>query len=582
MNKAKISRAQWLTFGLFLILAMFLVRLFYIQIIKHDVYYAKANAMQINKQTIYPSRGKFYVKDQEGSLSALVLNQTVYTVFADPTQIKDVDKVESTVKSVVGDLAIKNNFDKLTDTSTQYVVLAKQVSYEQAQEIKDAELSGVGMQSSDKRVYTEGNLASQVLGFVNSDGEGQYGLEQYLNTELTGETGLLESVTDVSNIPLTIGTHDVSVPAVDGTDYILTIDRSVQAKAEAILAEGVANVGSNSGSIVIMDPQTGRIVAMANYPDYNPAEYNKVQDGSVFQNYTVSDSFEPGSVMKTLTTGMSLDLGTIHADTTYVNKGCYEIDGYNICNASGSEKYTGQTLTMTKVLQYSLNTGVTWQLMQLGDGTINTAAKQTMYDFFTTRYRFGTKTSIEQPNESAGLIYSPTSVQGTKARYANMTFGQGMSVTMVQMLSAFSAAINGGTYYQPTLIYGTVDSNGNETESQLKVVESDVLSESASAELRNMMHDARTASYSSADNGYFVGAKTGTAQVYDGTTGTYSKTETTGTTIGFGADKDGTARYAIMVRVDYAGTAGFAGTVAANPIFTKMSNWLAEYEGMTK
>ena len=385
----KLSRASRLTIGLFLVLAIFLVRLFYIQVINHEEFLAKANQMQISKRTINPERGQLYAKDQNGEIVPLVLNQTVYTVFADPTQVKDVKKVEKLVTDVAGDQMIEANFDKLTSTTLQYVVLARQITHSQAEKIQEADLAGVGLQSSSRRVYTEGKLANQVLGFVNADGEGQYGLEQYLNTELTGEAGLLQSVTDVRRIPLTIGVHDVSIPAKDGTDYVLTIDRSVQAQAESILQEGLNNVNSDSGSIIVMDPNNGHIVAMANYPDFDPSNYTKVTDATAFQNHAVSYAFEPGSVMKAMTTSMSLDLGTINPDTTFTDPNCMQIDDAKICNAEGDEKFTGRTFTMTKVLQYSLNTGVMWQLQQIGGGDITKAARQTMYEYFHDKYRFG-------------------------------------------------------------------------------------------------------------------------------------------------------------------------------------------------
>ncbi len=578
----KLSRASRLTIGLFLVLAIFLVRLFYIQVINHEEFLAKANQMQISKRTINPERGQLYAKDQNGEIVPLVLNQTVYTVFADPTQVKDVKKVEKLVTDVAGDQMIEANFDKLTSTTLQYVVLARQITHSQAEKIQEADLAGVGLQSSSRRVYTEGKLANQVLGFVNADGEGQYGLEQYLNTELTGEAGLLQSVTDVRRIPLTIGVHDVSIPAKDGTDYVLTIDRSVQAQAESILQEGLNNVNSDSGSIIVMDPNNGHIVAMANYPDFDPSNYTKVTDAAAFQNHVVSYAFEPGSVMKAMTTSMSLDLGTINPDTTFTDPNCMQIDDAKICNAEGDEKFTGRTFTMTKVLQYSLNTGVMWQLQQIGGGDITKAARQTMYEYFHDKYRFGQKTGVEQPGEVGGTIFSPDNVQGNKVRYANMTFGQGVSVTMVQMAAAFSATVNGGTYYQPTLIDGTLDQDGKETANQSKVVSDNVISDSASSNIRKMMFEARRGSWPTADGGYYVGSKTGTAQIYDDATKTYSKDRTTGTTIGFGADKDGNAQYVIMVRIEYSGKQGFAGSVAANPVFTKMSNWLAQYEGITK
>ena len=578
----KITRALCLTIGLFFVLAIFLVQLFRIQIINHEKFLAKANMMQISKRTINPERGQIYTKDQNGDIVPLVLNQTVYTVFADPTQLKNVDKVEKVVKEIAGDQVVASNFDKLNSTTLQYVVLARQISHSQAEKIQEADLAGVGLQSSTRRVYTEGKLANQVLGFVNADGEGQYGIEQYLNTELTGQAGLLQSVTDVRKIPLTIGVHDISIPAQDGTDYVLTIDRSVQAQAEKLLKEGLDNVNSDSGSIIVMNPNNGHIVAMANYPDFDPSEYSKVTDATAFQNHAVSYAFEPGSVMKTMTTSMSLDLGEIVPSTTFTDTGCVQVDDARICNAEGDEKFKGQTFTMTKVLQYSLNTGVMWQLKQIGGGDITKAARQTLYDYFHGKYRFGQKTGVEQSGEVNGTIFSPDNVQGNKVRYANMTFGQGLSVTMVQMAAAFSATVNGGTYYQPTLIEGTLDSNAKEKLSDAKVIADNVISADASRNIRSMMFEARRGSWPTADNGYYVGSKTGTAQIYDEATGTYSKTRTTGTTIGFGADKDGNAQYVIMVRIEYSGNQGFAGSVAANPVFTKMSNWIAQYEGITK
>ncbi len=578
----EISRASWLTLGLFFVLAIFVLRLFYIQIINHEKYLAKANEMQISKRTVNPERGQIYTKDQNGDIMPLVLNQTVYTVFADPTQVKNADKVEQTIKQIAGSQVIKGNFEKLGSTTLQYVVLARQVSHSQAEQIQEADLAGVGLQSSTRRVYTEGKLANQVLGFVNADGKGQYGIEQYLNSELTGTAGLLQSVTDVRKIPLTIGVHDVSIPATDGTDYVLTLDRSVQAQAEKLLKEGLDNVDSNSGSIIVMNPNNGHVVAMANYPDFDPNDYTSVTDGTVFQNNAVSYAFEPGSVMKTMTTSMSLDLGKIAPSTTFVDPGCVQIDDAKICNADGEEKFKGQTLTMTKVLQYSLNTGVVWQLKQIGGGDITKSARQTMYGYFHDKYRFGQRTGVEQPGEGKGTIFSPDNVQGNKVRYANMTFGQGVSVTMVQMAAAFSATINGGTYYQPTLIEGTLDDNGKEHLVASKALETGVVSANTSDNIRQMMFEARRGSWPTADNGYYVGSKTGTAQIYDDATRTYSKTRTTGTTIGFGADKDGNAQYVIMVRIEYSGREGFAGSLAANPVFTKMSNWLAQYEGMTK
>ena len=206
--------------------------------------------MQTDKQTINPVRGQIYVRDTDGNIAPLVMNKTVYTLFADPSAIKDVDEVRDLVTEVVGEAALLDDgMAELDNDKKQYVVLAKQVPYDQAAKIKDANLYGLGLQATTQRVYPEGTLAAQVLGFVNSDGVGQYGIEQYYNEELSGKPGVLQTVTDVHQIPLTIGAKDISIPAEDGEDLVLSIDRNVQSKAEEILAEGLKNAQATTGSI---------------------------------------------------------------------------------------------------------------------------------------------------------------------------------------------------------------------------------------------------------------------------------------------------------------------------------------------
>lgn len=582
MATQKISRSMYLKVGLFVILAIFAVSLFSIQIINHDKYLALAEQMQTSKRTINPVRGQIYTRDKNGEITPLVLNQTVFTVFADPTQINDAEKIRDTIQKNAPDQVIMNNLTdaKLIDDNNQYLVLARQVERSQVDKIRAENLAGVGFQSTVRRVYPEGNLAAQVLGFVNVDGKGQYGVEQFLNSELAGKPGLLQSVTDVRRIPLSIGANDVSIPAQDGMDYILTIDRSIQLQAEQILKNGLDKAGSGSGAVLVMNPQNGQILAMANYPTYNPAEYTEVKNGADFQNSTVSYAFEPGSVMKTLSTGTALDKGAITPDTTFHNTGCVKVDDATICNLSRG--VDGQTMTMTEVLQWSLNTGAVWQLQQLGNGDITRDARQILFDYYTEHYRFGKKTGIEQFGEAVGTIQPPTTLNGARVVYANMTFGQGMTVTMTQFAAAFSAAINGGTYYQPTLIDGTLDRNGREKLNEPKVIKQDVLSAQASNELKQMVYESRHANNPNAYGGFYTGSKTGTAQVYDPATGTYSATVTTGTIIGFGADKEKTPQYVIMVRVDGGERQGSGTGATAQPIFDAMANYINQYEGISR
>ncbi len=579
----KMSRSQLLIAGLFIVLAVFAIRLLFVQVIQHAKYVAEADAMQISKNTIQAERGQLYVKDNDGTIAPIVLNEPVYTVFADPTQIKDADAIKAKINEIAGGEAVRESFDLLNDSSRRYVVLAKQVTRTQAEKIQDADLAGIGLQAGTRRVYPENGLAAQTLGFVNNDGVGQYGIEQYLNEELTGTSGLLQSVTDVRRIPLTIGQHDVRVAAKNGENYVLTIDRNIQAQAETILKNGLDRVSATKGSLVVMDPNTGAIKAMANYPTYEPAQYNKVTDAAAFQNRVVGDAFEPGSVMKSLTMGAALDRGVVAPDTTFLNAGCIQIEDAKICNVDHTTD--GTNVTMSKVLQLSLNTGAIFALQQMGGGSVNTTAKNALYEYYTDHYRFGENTGVEVSGEAAGTIISPDNAEGGAVRYTNMTFGQGMNVSMLQVAAAFSAAINGGTYYKPTIIDGTLDDSGNETAKNPTVVAQNVLNPTASENLRTMLYDGRFANGGNTlDRGYYVGAKSGTAQWYDPTIGGYSTTQYIGTYLGYVADATHSPKYVIMIRVDDAKLGGdaTAGSAAASPIFTDMSNWIIDYEGISK
>jgi len=565
-----------------LAMAALILQLFRIQIIDHKKYLAQADAMQTDKQTINAERGQIYVRDVDGNIAPLVMNKVVYTLFADPSSIKDVSKVRDLVNEVAGDTIISDSMEKLSDKKMQYLVLARGLDNDQAKEIKKADLNGLGLQASAERVYPEGTLAAQVLGFVNSDGEGQYGVEQALNSRLKGKNGVLQTVTDVRRIPLTIGAKDISVPAQNGENVVLSIDRNVQSQAEQVLAEGLKNAKATTGSMVVMDPQTGRVLAMANSPSYDPANYGDVESASQYQNNVVSNAYEPGSVMKLFTVGTGLNEGVITPESTYYNTSCIMVDDAKICNVTKS--VSGQNMTPMNILEHSLNTGAVWVLEQLGGGSINLTGRQKLYKYLTENYRMNKPTGIEQAAEADSVIYKPDMKSGARVLYANMTFGQGEQLTMIQVISAFSSVINGGNYYQPTVVLGTLNDDGETVkENQPKVV-GQSLKQDISYELRDMLYQARYlgAGGKSKDNGYYVGGKSGTAQKVDPNTGAYSDNLTTGTYIGFGADKTKTPKYAIMVRVDDAKNGGYSGSAAAQPIFDSMSNFMIQYEGVSK
>lgn len=564
------SRSILLTVLLLGTMALFIGRLFYLQVIKHEDYLAQAAAEQIKPLTIPAKRGLIYAMDGDKPVQ-LVMNQTVYTLFVDPATVSKPEKVLETVRKVAGG-NLRPNIDKLiARKDTRYQILGTRLTRQQAEMIKKEELSGVGFQEMSQRVYPEGGLAAQTLGFVNAEGKGQYGVEETLNVRLTGKDGLLKSVTDVSGVPLTIGNQNINRPAKNGDNIVLTIDRNIQAYSEKALASGMERSKATNGSIIVMDPNDGHVMAMANLPTFKPAEYTKVTDAAAFNNEVVNTPYEPGSDIKTFTMAMGIDKGVIQPDSTYVNTDSIKVEDRTIGNATKGQ--TG-TITMQTALNYSLNTGVVTVAQRLGDGSsINANARNTMYDYFHNRFAFGQKTGIEVAGEQQGIIISPEDQEGNAVRYSNMAFGQGMDLTMIQVASAFGSLVNGGTYYPPTVIAGTVDALGKLIPEKPKQSRPGVISPQAAQKVHDMIHTARATFYAKNDRqGYDIGGKTGTSQTLKN--GQYVDNETIGTYLGYGGDSK--PRYVIMVEVSGKGL-NLQGNKDAMPIFTDVSNWLIDY-----
>ncbi len=571
LNLIPKSRSKILAYITLGIMAIFVVRLFYLQVIRHDYYVGLANQEQL-KQLIIPSkRGEIYTMD--GSTpTKVVLNETVYTMFVDPKIVTKPDGIIETLRQIAGGNMRKDPSELIAMKNSRYQILATKLSRVQAEKIKEKHYTGVGFQAESQRVYPEGQLAAQVFGFVNAEGKGQYGIEESLNSRLTGKDGLLQSVTDVSNVPLTIGNNNINRPAVNGDNIVLTIDRNVQAYAEKALQSGLKRSGATNGSVMVMDPQTGKIMAMANFPTYNPAEYNKVQNADAFNNAAISEPYEAGSDIKTLTVATGLDKGVIEPDSTYNNTDFIRVDDKVISNATKGQ--TG-TITIQHALNWSLNTGMVTIAQRLGDGqSITLKSRNTMYAYFHDKFRLGQSTGIELAGEARGTIIPPTEQEGNAVRYSNMSFGQGMDVTVIQVCAAFSAIINGGTYNTPSVISGTLSDDGSRfSPAATKTSEKNVISRTASDKVRQMIREARNTFYAGKDKpGYQIGGKTGTSQTL--IDGNYNNNQTIGTYLGFGGNE--MPRYVIMVEVS-GKNMSLAGNKDAMPIFTDLSNWMIDY-----
>jgi cell division protein FtsI/penicillin-binding protein 2 len=501
----------------------------------------------------------------------IVLNEQLYTLYADPTFIKHPDTVAIKLASIIGGKA--QDYSKLLSyKQTKYVVLAKKITGAQQAKVLALKYPGVGAQIQNYRTYPQGALAAQELGFVSDGGKGEYGLEQALNKSLSGTPGQLKAITDISGVPLAASKENTSVAPQNGDDLTLTLDLAMQQQLETILQAGATKTKTAKASALILDVNTGAVKAMANYPSFDPAKYYDVKDSNVFQNGAVADPIEPGSIMKALTTAAALDQGVIKPGTTYYDPAHWLVDGFTIKNIE--EDGGAGTKSLYDLLNLSLNTGATWELMQMGGGELNSKARNAWHDYLTNHFMFGKPTGIEQGYESPGLVTGPNDTgSAINLTYAETSFGQAILTTPVQMAAALASVVNGGTYYQPRLVDAVTDSSGKTTPVAPKVVRAGSLKPSTGEALIPMLQysiDHHGAIPAFDQKRYTVGGKTGTAQL--AVKGVYSEKEFNGTYLGFvGGSK---IQYAIVVYMQKPVVDYYAGTAAAQPVFVNLAHML--------
>lgn len=563
-----------------LALGVFWVRAFYLQVIRHDHYVQAAQQDQLKEYEIPAARG--IIRAHNGNdVVPIVLNQKLYTIYADPMLVKDADKVaDALADDLGGDAADFKR--KITAKDTRYVVLAKKVEGGVREAVLRHKFPGIGAQEMTYRTYPNGSLAAQLLGFVNDEGTGVYGIEQALNDKLAGRAGELKAVTDINGVPLAANSDNIRIAPVPGSDVVLTIDVAMQKRLEVLLQQHVERSKSAHGSALIMDSNTGAIKAMANWPTFDPNKYSEVEDPAVFNNGAVATPLEVGSSMKPLTAAAAIDLGVVRADTIYNDPAVWEIDGSKITNVEGGR--TPGRRSIAELLDLSINTGATWLLMQMSDpgGTdITKEGREKWYDYMVNHYRFGKETGIEQGYEAAGIVPHPNNGPARNLAYANTTFGQAMTATPLQMAAAYSAMLNGGVYYQPRLIDQIIAPDGKVTKFEPKVLATDVVKASTSEAMRPLLeYVVENHSIGSRFDQavYSVGGKTGTAQVA-GPDGKYKENDYNGTYVGFvGGDKP---EYIISIVIYEPKIGGYAGSVAAQPLFADLAEMLIDNFGVS-
>ena len=600
----RIKILKYITFVAF---AAIVVRLFFIQIIEHDAWVAKASEQHTMLETIVAKRGEIYMKDK-GEPVPVVLNQTAYQIVIDPA-VTEKEPIEKVLNTYAKDYLSANLDEIYSQDGLRYAVVAKNVPRQAAEKIAAEDISAVWFYKNNQRVYPEGTLASGLLGFVNADGKGQYGVEGSLGQILSGKDGLLKATADVNNVALSIGNDNVKIPAEDGKNVVLSVDRGLERGVEEITSQALASTAATNASVLVMNPNTGEVLTMANLPSYNPSDYGNVSDASAYLNYTIDVPYEPASICKNFAFSAAINEGVMTPDTTFFNKHYEEVDDWKIWNAEQRSILYG-TLTMRDALYWSLNTGSIYALKLLGGNPnqINQQGREKLYDYYYNKFRLGQATGVELA-EAIGYIEDPNEGWGRDSTYANMTFGQNLQITMLQTATAFSAVINGGTWRTPSVVKGYYengeilplnatwtgdDSGGGLPRSLSDVgedrsrqdpssiaaagpaegkVEDKILTDETSAMMRGMLINNR--SYKNDRAGYDIGGKSGTAQVVRNGAYDDSFAELIGSYIGFIAPSGEMPQYVIMTKMWGEGQS--IGSGDAMDLFDKLSSYLIDY-----
>lgn len=537
-------------------------RLASMQIFNNDKYVALAEGQRTDEQQLEPVRGDIQIWDSFNNLPYTVATSSEkIMVYVNPSQVQNAEEVAAKLEELLK-VPKEEIAAKIADTSKKYVVIKKDITEAEQTAVKDASLVGVSFDKETSRLYPERTLLAQLLGFVGYVGDkkqGAYGLELAYDNELAGTPGLLLEETDNAGRWIFGGKRD-RVPAKDGDSILLTIDKTIQFKVESVLKDTVDKHGADSGSVVVVDPKTGAVIAMATYPSFDLNNYSKVDSPDIYLNQPSVGAYEPGSIFKPITMAAAINEGKISPNTTYEDTGEVKVDEYTIKN---SDLKAYGTQTMTQVLEKSLNTGTIFAKDSIGNSK---------FLDYLERFGFGQKTGFEVV-ESAGNL---SNLKGNiKVNYHTASFGQGISVTPLQMIQAFTAFANGGVMHAPFVVNKIIRQTG-QLEELTPPEGKQVISSKTASEVAAMMVNVVENGHGkqAAVPGYYIAGKTGTAQVPRKDGKGYEDNNNIGSFIGFGPVED--PKFLMLVRINHPRTVKFAESTAA-PAFGEIARFLVQH-----
>ena len=555
-------RIYALVFLFFAIILVLLLRFYNLQVAQYTQYRALAEGQHSLFQNLIPKRGEIFMKDKDGLYPAAV-NRETKMAYAVPKEIENASEAAFAVAPILQlDAAeLKTKFEKPDD---MYEVLKHRLSDEEIDKIKGLKLKGLHLSDENYRYYPSTELAANVIGFVgwrNDSLGGQYGLESYFDDKLRGTEGSLLQKRDASGGLISFGQKEIT-NAKNGDTLVLTLDHIVQYQTEKILRNAVEKFAASGGNITIMDPMTGKILAMASYPTFDPNNYAQVEDINVFRNPPVNDAYEPGSVFKSFTIAAGLDSNKISPDSTYVDTGSIKEAGYTIHN---SDMKANGLQTMTNVLEKSLNTGVIYVEKLLGNKN---------FADYVERFGFGEQSEIDLKGEAKGNINNLNNLK-SNIQFFTASFGQGITVTPIQLAAAYSALANGGLLMKPQIVDKIVYANGSEEVVEPQEIRR-VISQKAALQTAQILRSVVVNGHGKRAGvpGYLVAGKTGTAQVVDAETKSYAEGKSVGSFAGF-APVDN-PRFTMVVSLTDPKNVEWAESSAA-PAFGELMKFLLEY-----
>lgn len=592
-NKISVNRLRFVVAIIFLLSGALIYKLFSVQIGQFDLYTALASSQHQVYSQLKPERGRIFLSEtvnKQEKLYPLATNKDFAMVYVVPKEILNPREVAEKLFSyfdepyLVHEIAsssdgattpqvatstkeeiINGYLKKLDKPGDPYESLDKKLGTEdllklyafmassttapilpenlelrnervvfkkEASSTAEFILPGFGFDLQKYRYYPEKEIASHLLGFVSyvdDEERGRYGLEEFFNEELFGKYGSLKSEKAGKSNTIIVNDREYVKPE-NGADLILTLDRNVQFVACEKLKEAVKKHGASGGSVIILNPKTGAIIAMCSVPDFDPNNYKDVSDIRVYNNPAIFDQYEPGSVFKVITMSIAIDQNKVTPATVYKDEGRIMINGWPkpISNSDYDTKGAHGVVDMNAVLENSLNTGAIFAMLQVGPK---------VFADYVKNYGFGERSGVELGSESPGNIDNLLKTKIREIDAATASFGQGIAVTPLQMIMPYQAIANKGVFMKPYIVKTIIKNDGSREEivpKQIRRVISARTADTMSAMLVNVVEKGHSSK--AYIQGYYIGGKTGTAQI--ATAGGYLKNEYIHTFIGIAPIED--------------------------------------------